>query len=165
MVRRYTEVVMPLAPLTPTDTRLFCRPLSAELSRLLQGLPAAASQIRDAAGAPSLHEPSWLHAVLSISMRGLPHAYRHAAAETGETVAIQVTGPGGGLWTLRREPQTWTLWAGIVPDVSAHVRMSDDTAWRLLFNALPEAHLSSLLTVSGKTSLVEPLTRARSVIV
>jgi uncharacterized protein (TIGR03083 family) len=123
------------------------------------------SQIRDAAGAPPLREPSWLHAVLSISMRGLPHAYRHMAAQTGQTVSIEVTGPGGGLWTLRREPQTWSLWTGTVPGASAHVRLSDDTAWRLLFNALPAAQLARLLTVAGTASLVEPLTRARSVIV
>jgi uncharacterized protein (TIGR03083 family) len=123
------------------------------------------SQIRDAVGAPPPSEPAWLHAVLAIAVRGLPHAYRQVSAATGEIVTIAVTGPGGGVWTLRREPETWTLWAGTEPNASAEVELSDDTAWRLLFNALSEAQLDARLSIRGKSALVEPLMRARSVIV
>ena len=31
--------------------------------------------MRDAVGAPPLPDPHWLHAVLLIALRGLPHAY------------------------------------------------------------------------------------------
>jgi hypothetical protein len=44
--------------------------------------------------------------------------------------------------------------------------MSDDTAWRLLFNALPlESAGERFLTRSGDAALFGPLLRARSVIV
>jgi large subunit ribosomal protein L20 len=34
------------------------------------------AQIREAVGAPPLSDPIWLHSVLLIALRGLPHAYR-----------------------------------------------------------------------------------------
>jgi hypothetical protein len=44
--------------------------------------------------------------------------------------------------------------------------MSDDTAWRLLFNALPpDSAADGLLTGSGDAALLDPLLRARSVVV
>jgi hypothetical protein len=40
-----------------------------------------------------------------------------------------------------------------------------DLAWKLLFNALPEAEATAALRIEGKPELAEPLLRARSVIV
>jgi uncharacterized protein (TIGR03083 family) len=122
------------------------------------------AQIRNAVGAPPLREPAWLHAVLSIALRGLPHAYRDAGARWGQSLAIYIDGPAGGTWTLRREEQGWTLWEGRAGDESARVTMSDDTAWRLLFNALPAGRLD-LVSRTGDPALLEPLLGARSVIV
>jgi uncharacterized protein (TIGR03083 family) len=123
------------------------------------------AQIREAVGAPPLSDPIWLHSVLLIALRGLPHAYRDTAADPGATVTIDIDGPGGGLWTLRRDAERWTLWAGSEATESARVRLSDDTAWRLLFNALPPERLADRITVTGEMRLAEPLARARSVVV
>ena len=95
------------------------------------------TQVRDAVMAPPLRDPAWLHAVLLIALRGLPHAFRDTRVETGQTLTIEITGPAGGVWTLRRDHGGWTLWAGQDEPETARVTMSDDTAWRLLFNALP----------------------------
>jgi hypothetical protein len=43
--------------------------------------------------------------------------------------------------------------------------MSDDTAWRLLFNALPADRVDHLVTRRGDAAVSAPLLRARSVIV
>jgi uncharacterized protein (TIGR03083 family) len=123
------------------------------------------AQIREAVGAGPLSQPIWLHAVLLIALRGLPHAYRGTNAATGATLAIEITGASGGAWTLRRDDDRWTLWSGTEPGVTARVRMSDDTAWRLLFNALPPQHMASRLEVTGDAALAGPLARARSVVV
>jgi uncharacterized protein (TIGR03083 family) len=123
------------------------------------------AQIRDAAGAAPLRDPAWLHAVLLIALRALPHAYRGAAAPPGATVTIDVRGEAGGAWTLRRDEGGWTLWAGRDDSAAAHVSMSDDTAWRLFFNALPLDRAARLVTIAGDTDLCAPLLRARSVIV
>lgn len=123
------------------------------------------AQVRDAVGAPPPSDPAWLHAVLLIALRGLPHVYRATPAAAGQSLAIEITGAGGGAWTLRREEQGWRLWSGHEDEAAAHVSMSDDTAWRLLFNALPRDRADRLVSRRGDRALPEPLLRARSVIV
>jgi uncharacterized protein (TIGR03083 family) len=123
------------------------------------------TQVRDAVGAPPLADPAWLHAVLLIALRGLPHAYRHTPATVGQALTIEITGAAGGVWTLLRAESGWSLRAGRDEADAARVSMSDDTAWRLLFNALPAAGAGSRIETSGDAALVEPLLRARSVIV
>jgi hypothetical protein len=161
-------------PLAPTDTRPFFRPVARELVALLRGLPADAWdkptvagtwRVRDAVAAPPLREPQWLHAVLLIALRGLPHAYRDVPVEPGQAIAIEITGAAGGVFTLRRNEGSWSLLAGREGGESARVSMSDDTAWRLLFNALPPGRAETLVTRDGDPALLAPLLRARSVIV
>jgi uncharacterized protein (TIGR03083 family) len=123
------------------------------------------AQVRDAVLAPPLRDPAWLHAVLLIALRGLPHAFRETRVETGRTLTIEITGTAGGVWTLKRDDRQWKLWAGQESGESARVTMSDDTAWRLLFNALPPERAKSLVARSGDADLLDPLLRARSVIV
>ena len=123
------------------------------------------AQVRDAVAAPPLRDPAWLHAVLLIALRGLPHAFRESRVETGRTLTIEITGTAGGVWTLKRDAGGWTLWAGQESGESARVTMSDDTAWRLLFNALSPENAESLVERSGDPVVFAPLLRARSVIV
>jgi uncharacterized protein (TIGR03083 family) len=123
------------------------------------------AQVRDAVAAPPLRDPAWLHAVLLITLRGLPHAFRETRVPTGQTLTIEITGAAGGVWTLRRDDGGWTLWAGQEASESARVTMSGETAWRLLFNALSAERAESLVARSGDAGLVSPLLRARSVIV
>jgi uncharacterized protein (TIGR03083 family) len=123
------------------------------------------AQVRDAVGAPQTQEPAWLHAVLLIALRGLPHAYRDVPAAPGRTLKLEITGPAGGVFTLRRDESRWQLLAGEDGPASARASLSDDTAWRLLFNALPPDRVDALVATSGEVALLAPLQRARSVIV
>lgn len=123
------------------------------------------AQVRDAVMAPPPSDPAWLHAVLLIALRGLPHAFRDTRVHPGQTLTIEVTGPAGGVWTLERSDGGWTLWAGQDHAETARVTMSDDTAWRLLFNALPAERADVLVTRRGDPAVYSPLLRARSVIV
>jgi hypothetical protein len=122
-------------------------------------------QIRLAVGAAPLAEARYLRAVLDISMRALPHVYRDVSAEEGTTIAFSIEGPAGGSWTLTREADRWTLWAGAFNRADARARLSDDAAWRLFYNALPAAHTSDAIAIDGRAELVTPLSHARSVIV
>lgn len=121
-------------------------------------------QIRMAVSAPSLADPRYLHAVLEIALRGLPHAYRDVDAPSGATLVLDIRGSAGGEWTLAREGDAWTLYAGAAPNATTRVRVSDATAWQLLFNALREEGASGL-QIDGDPKLATPLLRARSVIV
>ena len=123
------------------------------------------AQIRDAVGAPPMPDPEWLKAVLLIALRGVPHAYRETPAAPGVTIAIEITGAAGGVWSLRSDAGRWTLWAGEDGRESARLTMTDDTAWRLLFNALPLERARLLVGAAGDAALSRPLLGARSVIV
>jgi uncharacterized protein (TIGR03083 family) len=122
-------------------------------------------QIRMAVRADSLPEARYLRAVIDIAVRGLPHAYRNVSAEPGQTVVLDVSGPAGGQWTLVRESDRWTLAQGEPASETTRVRLGDDAAWKLLFNALPDKDVAQAVNVSGRAELASALLRARSVIV
>jgi uncharacterized protein (TIGR03083 family) len=120
------------------------------------------AQIRDAVGAGPFSDPAWLRAVLQISMWALPHAYRDVPASSGQTLAIVVTGPAGGHWLLRRGDARWQIEEGESATPDARATMPDESAWRLLFNALSR---SGAEPPQIEGDLARPLLRARSVIV
>ncbi|MEO6223969.1 MAG: maleylpyruvate isomerase N-terminal domain-containing protein [Vicinamibacterales bacterium] len=122
-------------------------------------------QVRQALGAPSLGDPRYLHAVIEIALRGLPHAYRNVEATEGDTIAIEATGSAGGRWTLARSSGGWKIVAGAPDTATTRVRMPDDAAWRLLFNALKGAAARAAVQIEGRTDLAEPLLSARSIVV
>ena len=122
-------------------------------------------QIRMAVGADERGDPQALRAVIDIAVRGLPHAFRDVRAEPGSSVEVEVTGNSGGRWTLERQSESWTLWVGETSAPSARVRLDDQTAWRLLFNALPASEAAGRVHVEGRAELARPLLDARSVVV
>ncbi len=123
------------------------------------------AQIREAVSAPPLSDPAWLHALLSIALRGLPHAFRAHEAADGTTLAIHIAGPAGGHWAIQRRGGTWSLLSGKPDAPGAHVTLQDDAAWRLLFNDLSEPAVRAGSRIEGDAALAAPLFRARSVIV
>jgi hypothetical protein len=122
-------------------------------------------QIRMAVGADVLSDPRYLGAVIDVAVRGLPHAFRDVSAGPGQTVVFDISGPAGGRWTLVRETERWTLWRGEPSAVTARIRLDDDAAWKLLFNALPDDDAARAVRVEGPPQLAAALLRARSVIV
>jgi uncharacterized protein (TIGR03083 family) len=124
------------------------------------------AQIRDAVDAPAPSNPEWLRVVLAVAVRGLPHAYRDVPGTSGDTIGLEVTGASGGAWTLRHEDGRWRVAEGdAAAGSAARVVMSDDTAWRLLFNGLAPAEARARVALTGPDALTAPLLRARSVIV
>jgi uncharacterized protein (TIGR03083 family) len=123
------------------------------------------AQIRLAVDAPQLEDPRFLAAVLDVAVRGLPHAFRDVPSASGDAIALEIDGASGGRWTLSREPARWTLWRGEPDAPVARLRVSDDAAWRLLFNALPDRAADDAVHVEGRADLGRAFLRARSVIV
>jgi uncharacterized protein (TIGR03083 family) len=122
-------------------------------------------QIRMAVGADSLADPRYLGAVIDIAVRGLPHAFRDVAAEPGQSVAIAIDGASGGRWTLSREEHRWTLWRGEPAAPAVRIRLTDEAAWKLFFNASSEGEAAGAVRIEGLTDLGSAFLRARSVIV
>jgi uncharacterized protein (TIGR03083 family) len=123
------------------------------------------AQVRVAVGVDPLQDPRYLRAVLELAVRGLPHAYRNVVAVEGATVAVVVVGHSGGTWTLRRESDRWTIWEGVADTPDAQLSLTEDAAWRLLFNALSGAEAIREVHISGNRDLAMPLLASRSVIV
>lgn len=123
------------------------------------------AQIRAAVSAGPFHDPHWLHVVLDLVVRGLPHAYRDTRAAAGTAIRLHVTGESGGDWTLRATDDRWDISAGNADQPAATATMTDETAWRLLFNALRPAEAESLIRLDGDAALGRVLLGARSVIV
>ena len=122
-------------------------------------------QIRDAVGAPGLLERRWVHPVLDLSVRAFPRAYASVAADEGTAVVFEVSGDAGGAWSVVREPDGWRVGRGAVAHPAARVRTDADTAWRLLYNALPAESLAERVHTTGDMSLVAPMLGARAVMV
>jgi uncharacterized protein (TIGR03083 family) len=122
-------------------------------------------QIRDAVGAPLLLARRWLHPLLDLSVRALPRAYESVAAEDGSVVVFEVTGEEGLVWSLIREAGAWQVWRGAVHEPAVKVRADPDTAWRLLYNALPLAIARERVSIQGDATLAAPLLSTRSVMV
>jgi hypothetical protein len=87
------------------------------------------------------------------------------AAEPGQSVAIDIRGASGGQWTLSRQEQGWRLWRGEPLSATARIRLNDETAWKLLFNALADGDAARAVHIEGRTELACAILRARSVIV
>ena len=124
------------------------------------------AQIRDAVGAGPFADAAWLHAVLEIAMHALPHAYRAVPTRRGASVGVEITGAAGGAWTLvPRADGVWDVEPGRRPAPTTVVTLSDDDAWRLLFNALSIDDATTRVRIEGDAALAVPLLKTRSVIV
>lgn len=120
-------------------------------------------QLRDATGRPlMLLEPQWMRPLLDLSVRALPHAYRSVDAAPGTSIAIEIGGATTGAWTLVRQAASWQIVSGRSNRADATIRMTDNVAWRLLYNA-PVARGS--VHVEGDAALAAPLLNTRSVVV
>jgi uncharacterized protein (TIGR03083 family) len=124
-------------------------------------------QIRDAVGAPGLLEDRWLHPLLDFSVRALPHAYAATDAPDGTSLTLVVPRDAGHrwAWTLLRESGRWELYRGESAAATTKFIVSPDAAWRLFYNALPPERAREEILIRGDLTLVEPLIRARSVMV
>ena len=123
------------------------------------------AQIRDAVQAGPFAEPRWLRAVLDIAMHALPVAYRHEPAPAGTTIVIHVIGRSGGTWTIvKTTTHGWDVEEGGLRTATTSVTLSDETAWRLLFNGLAHTDRAPLIQIEGDPAFAAPFERARAIV-
>ncbi len=113
--------------------------------------------IREALGAPGLVGRRWLHPVMQICLRALPYTYRDVPAADGTLIAVQVTGPAGGTWSLLRENGGWTLYQGAQDDAATGITMTQDTAWRLFSKGLSYDEIRRRVGIAGSVALGTPI--------
>jgi uncharacterized protein (TIGR03083 family) len=114
-------------------------------------------QIREAVGAPPVHETALLRPVIHVSVRAFPRTYAETDAPEGTAVAVTIAGDAGGTWTLRREGGRWLLYEGAADAPAAAASMDAPFAGRLFFKALSADERRAGITGSGDPRLLEPL--------
>jgi uncharacterized protein (TIGR03083 family) len=117
-------------------------------------------QIRDAVGAPSLDDPTFLRPVLAIFAFALAPAFADIQTPSGATVALTVEGRSGGHWTIARAKGGWELFEGQTDAPTAAVRMDEDTAWRMYVGWLNQAQVRARSTFAGDQRLGTQLVTA-----
>ena len=86
-------------------------------------------------------------------------------APTGAAIVFEVTGDDTYGWTLERGESDWNVWRGRHDSPTTVITTDADTAWKILYNALPGDRASERVTIAGDASLAAPLLKARSVMV
>ena len=113
-------------------------------------------QIAEAVRAPLLKARRWLFPVIDTSMRALPLAYRDVDAPATTGVTFEITGEAGGAWTLVREQRGWRLFTGALDHAAAHVRVDQDTTWRMFFKQKTRDEVLATMAVGGRIDLARP---------
>jgi hypothetical protein len=92
-------------------------------------------QIRDASGRPGLDGPRHAGPVVATFVHALPRSLAAAPAAPGTTVDLVVTGEGGGIWHVARDPDAaglgWDLRPGPSPAPACRLTCAVGDAWRL----------------------------------
>jgi Mycothiol maleylpyruvate isomerase N-terminal domain len=144
----------------------FASPQWLDIGREFTEIWHHGSQIREAVGVGPFRDSSWLGDVLRISMHALPHAYRAVQPPREDvSVVVEITGQAPGRWTLRRVGHAWDIDEGASSAPAATIAMTDETAWRLFFNALSPSKAQSSIALDGDLDLARPIFDARAVIV
>jgi uncharacterized protein (TIGR03083 family) len=104
-----------------------------------------------------LYTPRLYNPYLDTSMRALPHHYRQVAATPGASIAIEVTGKGGGHWLLLRRQEGWQLGQASDANPDAKAILPEDLAWRLLTKGAGREEVSRRMQTNGPARLLEPL--------
>jgi uncharacterized protein (TIGR03083 family) len=120
-------------------------------------------QIREAVSAPRLDGREWLHPVLDIFARALPHVYRDVPGEPGQLIHLSISGSAGGDWTLRRQEAGWELYTGQGARSAAHIRMDQETAWKLFSKGISPEAARARITLEGDPTLGQPILGALAV--
>jgi uncharacterized protein (TIGR03083 family) len=111
-------------------------------------------QVRDAVGRPGANSDRLTWPVVDTFLRAVPYALRHLSPGPGTCLHIQVTGPGGGSWTVQRQDATWLVDRGWPPrPADAFVRLSSDALWRVATRGIPVEAAREQAVLSGDRAL------------
>jgi hypothetical protein len=111
-------------------------------------------QVRDAVGRPGASGERLMTPVIDTFVRAVPYALRHLAPAPGSGVQLEVTGPGGGTWTIRWREATWSVHPGpSTPDAAALARLSADTLWRVATRGITVETARERATIAGDQDL------------
>jgi uncharacterized protein (TIGR03083 family) len=123
-------------------------------------------QIREAVGkdVDAILGRELYHPVLDTFMRAAPHSYREVEAPENTTVAIRVSGEGGGSWYLSRRNGAWALLRDEEGDICGEVDIPSGIAWRLFTKGLTEEAGRARVSFSGDAALTAPMLKMTAIV-
>ena len=121
-------------------------------------------QIRDATSRPGLYEPRLFRPVLEAFLRALPQTFRVIAAPADTAVQLNITGPAGGKWYVRRSSAHWELCEGETGNAASEVTLAQEDAWKVFTKGLPEEEALRRAKIQGDQNLGRRLLQTVSVI-
>lgn len=120
--------------------------------------------IREAVRRPGLRAPRYLGPVLDTFVRALPYTYRNVEAPEGASVALTISGPSGGAWSVVREPERWQLYRGKPAQPEAEVELPEEIAWRLFTKGIPREAALAHAVFAGDLALGQVMLETISII-
>jgi uncharacterized protein (TIGR03083 family) len=109
--------------------------------------------IRDAVERPDLKERQWFAPVLATFVLALPRALAGTNAASGASVRLVIPGEAGGIWTARREADSWRIAPKASGDADAEVALDAETAWRLFTRGISRDDARSVARLQGDPRL------------
>lgn len=111
-------------------------------------------QIRFAVGQENeLYSKEFYYPYLATSMQALPHHYRDAKAENGDTIKFKVLGDGGGVWNLCLGTDSWFLTTDVENKPICEVEIKSEIAWRIFTKGITKQEAESQSKIIGKKDL------------
>lgn len=120
-------------------------------------------QIRDATGHPPLYDPYFLSPVLDTFVRAFPYAFRNAIAPPGTSVRFEISGDAGGVWSVYKTEEVWTLLRGSTAAPATNVILAQDI-WRLFTKGIDREKARSLAVIAGRADLAAPIFATTAII-
>lgn len=110
-------------------------------------------QIREAVGAPSITSKKYLSPVINTLVRAIPYWYETVDANEGARILIEINGNSGGNWILEKSKDHWVLSAVLTDTYDEKIRLTEDTAWRLLMRSISKEDGKDLVEFSSGNEL------------
>ncbi|NOT58839.1 MAG: maleylpyruvate isomerase family protein [Acidobacteria bacterium] len=121
-------------------------------------------QIRLAVNREGIMTREFYFPVLDAFMRALPFHYRNVTAVSGTLLRFDVTGEGGGSWTLFREGEQWRLIKDASENLVAHITIPPEIAWRIFTKGLSQEAARAQTHCTGDEALGLQVLRMLSIV-
>lgn len=141
-------------------------PIWLELAREFTERWTHQQHIREALDRPGVMERLYLAPALDTFVRSLPRAYRSVDARGGTVVQCVIEGDAGGVWSLLKGEDRWTLWLATPddPEPASTVIIRQVDAWKLFTRGIDKRDLLQAVTFRGDHFLGLPVLDAVSII-
>jgi protein-tyrosine sulfotransferase len=155
--RIYSHLIGKGLPLAQQEISDFARARANSLSEQL-GYPRIGEPLPFTPAVPEM--PS-IHSVDELFRRHMPQRLANRRHDFACSAAFDVTGPGGGRWTVHVDRRNSGILSGISTTAACRITVSAETLLRISNGALtiPEAFFQSLVSVDGDMESARTIAR------